>query len=195
MLLLTGAALGDRFGRRRIFAVGLALFIAASAACALSRSAGRLIAARAAQGIGAALVMPLAMALLSAAFPREERAKALGIFGGITGHCADRRPDRRRRDRGGIRLALDLLDQPADRPRRPSRSMRGRIAESRGPDTALDIGGLVLVTGAALAHRVGPDARAASAGWSSREVARSARRPVCCSPSPSSASSGASARR
>src|SRR5262249_20018131 len=65
VLLWTGAALGDRFGRRRTFVAGLALFVAASAACALARSAGFLIAARAVQGAGAALVMPLAMALLS----------------------------------------------------------------------------------------------------------------------------------
>src|SRR4030081_631789 len=78
VLLLTGAALGDRFGRRRMFAAGLALFVAASAACALAGSVGWLIAARAVQGAGAALVMPLAMALLSVAFAREERAKALG---------------------------------------------------------------------------------------------------------------------
>ncbi|MEA2948355.1 MAG: hypothetical protein QOI40_3685, partial [Alphaproteobacteria bacterium] len=82
VLLLTGAALGDRFGRRRMFAAGIALFVAASAACALAPSIGWLIAARALQGAGAALVMPLAMALLSAAFRREERGKALGIFSG-----------------------------------------------------------------------------------------------------------------
>ena len=85
VLLLTGAALGDRFGRRRMFVAGLALFVAASAACALAGSVGWLIAARAVQGAGAALVMPLAMALLSAAFAREERAKALGIFSSVTG--------------------------------------------------------------------------------------------------------------
>src|SRR6202140_2818284 len=85
VLLLTGAALGDRFGRRRMFAVGLGLFVAASAACALAGSAGWLIAARALQGAGAALVMPLAMTLLSAAFPREQRAKALGIFSSVSG--------------------------------------------------------------------------------------------------------------
>src|SRR6266403_2607421 len=85
VLLLTGAALGDRFGRRRIFAAGIALFALASAACALAGSAGWLIAARAAQGAGAALVMPLAMAILSGAFPQEERARALGIFSGVTG--------------------------------------------------------------------------------------------------------------
>src|SRR5947208_2082120 len=64
---------------------GMGLFVAASTACALAPSIGWLIAARALQGAGAALLMPLAMALLSVAFPREERAKALGLFGGITG--------------------------------------------------------------------------------------------------------------
>src|SRR4249920_3043236 len=87
VLLLTGAALGDRFGRRRVFAAGIALFVLASAACALAGTADALIAARAAQGAGAALVMPLAMAILSGAFAKQERAKALGIFSGITG-CA-----------------------------------------------------------------------------------------------------------
>jgi len=85
VLLLTGTALGDRFGRRRMFAHGIGLFAAASAACALASSVGWLIAARAVQGAGAALVVPLAMALLSAAFPREERGRALGLFSGITG--------------------------------------------------------------------------------------------------------------
>jgi len=85
VLLLTGAALGDRFGRRRLFAIGLGLFVAASVACALSGNVVWLIAARAFQGAGAALVMPLAMALLSAAFAREERGRALGVFSGITG--------------------------------------------------------------------------------------------------------------
>jgi len=78
VLLMAGSAIGDRVGRRRMFLVGLAVFSAASAACALSPSMGWLIAARTVQGAGAALVMPLAMALLSAAFAPEERAKALG---------------------------------------------------------------------------------------------------------------------
>ena len=86
VLLLTGAALGDRFGRRRMFAAGIALFVLASVGLrAGAGSAGWLIAARAAQGAGAALVMPLAMAILSGAFPTEERARALGIFCGVTG--------------------------------------------------------------------------------------------------------------
>src|SRR5450755_745442 len=85
VLLLTGAALGDRFGRRRMFVVGLSLFTAASAACALSPGIGALIAARAVEGAGAALVMPLALTQLSAAFPADRRGKALGVFSGLTG--------------------------------------------------------------------------------------------------------------
>lgn len=84
-LLMTGAALGDRFGRRRMYVAGLALFALASAACALAPSTGWLIAARAVQGLGAALLMPIGMALLGAAFPPAQRAKALGAFSGITG--------------------------------------------------------------------------------------------------------------
>src|SRR5215208_5071333 len=85
VLLMTAAALGDRFGRKRLFSGGLTLFTAASAACALAPSIGSLIAARAVQGVGAAFVTTLALALLSAAFPPERRATALGIFSGITG--------------------------------------------------------------------------------------------------------------
>src|SRR4051794_3092970 len=73
VLLMTGSALGDRFGRRRMFVAGLALFSAASAACALSPNVGVLIAARAVQGAGAAFILPLALALLTAAFPPERR--------------------------------------------------------------------------------------------------------------------------
>src|SRR5215207_450592 len=85
VLLLTGAALGDRYGRRNFYAAGLGLFAAASAACALAPDAGWLIAARAVQGAGAALLMPLGLALLSAAFPPERRGAAIGIFSAITG--------------------------------------------------------------------------------------------------------------
>src|SRR6059058_3396547 len=85
VLLMTGAALGDRFGRRRLFVVGLGVFVAASAACAFAPNVGALIAARAIQGCGAALVMPLAVTQLSVAFPPEQRGKALGAFSGVTG--------------------------------------------------------------------------------------------------------------
>src|SRR3984957_15816210 len=85
VLLLTGAALGERLGRRPVLAVGLGLFTAASAACALAPNAGVLIAARAAQGAGGALVLPLAFALLSAGVPPHRRAWAIGIFTSVTG--------------------------------------------------------------------------------------------------------------
>src|SRR5438105_657450 len=85
VLLLTGAALGDRFGRRRVFAVGLGIFTLASAAAALAPSIGALDAARAIQGIGGAIVMPLTLTILSAAVPAEKRGLALGAWGGITG--------------------------------------------------------------------------------------------------------------
>src|ERR1700755_1887552 len=85
VLLLMGAALGDRFGRRRIFALGIAIFTAASAAAALAPTIGALDAARAVQGLGGALVMPLTLTILSAAVPAERRGLALGAWGGISG--------------------------------------------------------------------------------------------------------------
>src|SRR2546423_14404956 len=81
--LLTGAALGDRFGRRRMFGVGLFVFTAGSAAAALSPTITALIAARAVQGAGAAVVMPLTLTLISEAFPAEKRGVAIGLWGGI----------------------------------------------------------------------------------------------------------------
>ena len=84
-LLLTGASLGDRFGRRRVFAIGLGIFTAGSLWAALATSSGMLIAARGTQGLGAALVMPLSLTLLSAAFPAERRGLAIGIWSGLSG--------------------------------------------------------------------------------------------------------------
>jgi EmrB/QacA subfamily drug resistance transporter len=88
VLLMTGASLGDRFGRRRLFVIGLGVFTLASAACALAPSAGWLIAARTVQGAGAAIIMPLALALMNVAFPPERRGWAIGIYGGVTGLAA-----------------------------------------------------------------------------------------------------------
>jgi EmrB/QacA subfamily drug resistance transporter len=85
VLLLTGAALGDRFGRRRLFVIGMLLFTGASAFAALSTSANALDIARALQGVGGAIVTPLTLTLLSAAVPAERRGLALGIWGGIGG--------------------------------------------------------------------------------------------------------------
>jgi len=85
VLLLTGAALGDRFGRRRMFIVGVSLFTVASAAAALAPTTSALIAARAVQGAGAASVLPLTLTLLSEAFPAGRRGLVLGLWSGISG--------------------------------------------------------------------------------------------------------------
>jgi EmrB/QacA subfamily drug resistance transporter len=85
VLLLTGAALGDRLGRKRMFVIGIALFTAASAAAGLAPTTGTLIAARAIQGIGGAIVTPLTLTLLAQAFPPEKRGIALGVWSGISG--------------------------------------------------------------------------------------------------------------
>ena len=85
VLLLTGAALGDRFGRRRVFAIGVGVFTLGSVAAALAPSVEALNLARAVQGLGGAIVMPLTLTILSAAVPQERRGLALGAWGGISG--------------------------------------------------------------------------------------------------------------
>ncbi|HEY6355642.1 MAG TPA: MFS transporter [Burkholderiaceae bacterium] len=87
-LLLVGGSLGDRFGRRRLFGIGVAIFGAASLACAASPSVQALIAARALQGIGAALLVPGSLALISASFPERERGRAIGTWSGFSGITA-----------------------------------------------------------------------------------------------------------
>ena len=86
VLLMTGSALGDRFGRRKLFAVGLALFVAASAACALATNVGMLIAARAVQGLGGAILSPAALSIVTTTFAEgADRNRALGIWGAVAG--------------------------------------------------------------------------------------------------------------
>jgi EmrB/QacA subfamily drug resistance transporter len=168
VLLITGAALGDRYGRRRLYAVGLGLFAAASAACALAPDVGTLIAARAVQGAGSALIMPLGLALLSAAFPPEKRGAAIGIFSAITGLAVASGPLV-----GGaiveginwdwifwVNVPIGLLAIPL---------VLTRMKESFGPDSGLDIRGLTLITGGALGFVWGL-VRGNQAGWSSLEV-------------------------
>jgi EmrB/QacA subfamily drug resistance transporter len=87
-LLLVGGSLGDYFGRRRIFAIGVALFALSSVACALSRDVHELILARAVQGIGGALLVPGSLALISASFPEKERGRAIGTWSGFSGITA-----------------------------------------------------------------------------------------------------------
>lgn len=85
VLLMLGAALGDRFGRRLLFTIGLCVFTAASAGAALAPGMEALIAARAVQGLGAAIMMPLTLTLLSAAVPPERRGVAFGVWGAVNG--------------------------------------------------------------------------------------------------------------
>jgi EmrB/QacA subfamily drug resistance transporter len=85
VLLVTAATLGDRWGRRNVYAGGLVLFALSSAACALAPNAAALLAARVVQGAGAAVVMPLALAVLNVAIPPQRRGWAMGIYGSVTG--------------------------------------------------------------------------------------------------------------
>jgi EmrB/QacA subfamily drug resistance transporter len=168
VLLMTSASLGDRFGRRRLYIAGLALFAAASVACALAPSTGALIAARVVQGVGAATIMPLALGLLNAAFPPERRGWALGVYGSVTGLAALLGPVL-----GGVitqglawqwifwlNVPIGLLAIPF---------VRTRIKEGFGQGKAVDLPGLVLFTLAALGLVWGL-VRANSAGWGSFTV-------------------------
>src|SRR3954463_16010785 len=85
VLLLTGAALGDRYGRRLMFSIGIGVFTVGAAVAALSTTASGLDLARALQGVGGAIITPLTLTILSAAVPREKRGLALGAWGGIGG--------------------------------------------------------------------------------------------------------------
>ena len=84
-LILLGGKLGDRFGRKRIFMVGLVVFTLSSAACALAQSDTQLIGFRAVQGVGGALLNPLSLSILVAVFPRKQLPQAIGIWAGISG--------------------------------------------------------------------------------------------------------------
>src|SRR4051812_12064215 len=167
VLLITAAALGDRYGRRRMYATGLGLFAAASAACALAPDVGWLIGARAVQGAGAALILPLALALLSAAFPPEKRGAAIGIFSAITGIAVASGP----LIGGAVVQGLDWhwifwINVPIGLATIPL--VLTKMQESYGPDSGLDLRGLALVTLAALATVWGL-VRGNDAGWGSAE--------------------------
>jgi EmrB/QacA subfamily drug resistance transporter len=168
VLLITGAALGDRYGRRRLYAAGLGLFTAASAAAALAPDVGWLIAARAVQGAGAALLMPLGLALLSAAFPPERRGAAIGIFSAITGLSVATGPLVGGAVVEGIAWEwIFWLNVPIGLVAIPL--VLSRMEESFGPDSGLDLRGLGLVSAAALGIVWGL-VRGNQAGWGSLEV-------------------------
>ena len=168
VLLITGAALGDRYGRRNLYAAGLGLFALASAAAALAPSVGVLIAARAIQGAGSALIMPLGLALLSAAFPAEKRGAAIGIFSAITGIAVASGP----LVGGAVVQGIDWqwifwINVPIGLGAIPF--VLTKMQESRGPDTALDLRGLALVTLGGLGTVWGL-VRGNEVGWGSAEV-------------------------
>jgi EmrB/QacA subfamily drug resistance transporter len=168
VLLMTGAALGDRFGRRRLFALGLGIFVVGSAACALAPDVGALIAARALQGAGAALVMPLGLALVSAAFAPERRGQALGIYFGLTGLAVASGPVVGGAIAEGLAWEwIFWINVPLGIALIPF--VLRQIRESFGPDTTIDFVGLVLVTCAAFGVVWGL-VRGNPAGWASAEV-------------------------
>jgi EmrB/QacA subfamily drug resistance transporter len=168
VLLMTAAALGDRYGRRRLFVIGITVFTLASAACALAPGIGWLIAARAIQGAGSAMVLPHAMALLVAAYPPERRARMLGIFasvGGLATLCGPMV--------GGAIVQgaawqwIFWLNVPIGAALIPI--ARARLAESTGPAEPLDPRGLALATAAALGLVWGL-VRGNATGWTSAQV-------------------------
>jgi EmrB/QacA subfamily drug resistance transporter len=145
VLLLTGAALGDRFGRRRLFSAGLLLFTGASAFAALSTSATMLDVARALQGVGGAIVFPLTLTILSAAVPAERRGLALGIWGGIGGLAVALGPLVGGAVVSGISWHwIFWLNVPIGLVLAPVAWRR--LEETRGPEARLDLPGLVLAS-------------------------------------------------
>jgi EmrB/QacA subfamily drug resistance transporter len=168
VLLVPAAAMGDRLGRRRLFAVGVGLFVLGSIACALSPSAGLLIASRALQGSAAALVAPLSLALVSTAFPPERRGRAMGVYGGITGIAVLSGAV----IGGAVTQGLEWqwvfwINVPIGLAAIPL--VLTRVPESYGPRAPLDVPGLALVTIAAVGI-VWALMRGNAAGWGSIEV-------------------------
>ena len=168
VFLLTGAALGDRFGRRRMFVAGISLFTVASAAAALAPSADLLIAARALQGIGAAVVTPLTLTLLASAYPPQKRGVALGVWSGISGVAVALGPLV-----GGavIELAdwhwIFWINVPIGLALAPLAA--SRLAESHGPKARLDLPGVGFASAGIFGIVFGL-VRAQTEGWGSTDV-------------------------
>src|SRR5437870_13876443 len=143
VLLMTGAALGDRYGRRRVLAIGIAIFTAASAGAALAPSIVALDVARALQGTGGAIVMPLTLTVLSAAVPAARRGVALGIWGGISGLAVALGPLVGGAIVSGISWHwIFWLNVPIGLALVPFIFLR--LEETRGPASKLDLPGLAL---------------------------------------------------
>jgi EmrB/QacA subfamily drug resistance transporter len=168
VLLITGAALGDRFGRRRMFGIGLAIFTLGSAAAALAPSIEVLIAARAVQGVGGAIVTPLTLTILSAAVPAERRGLALGAWGGISGLAVAIGPLVGGAVVEGISWQwIFWLNVPIGLALIPLAFFR--LRESRGPNDALDLPGVALAS-AGLFGIVWGLVRGNGVGWGSLEI-------------------------
>jgi EmrB/QacA subfamily drug resistance transporter len=168
VLLLTGAALGDRFGRRRMFVIGLTLFTASSAAAALAPSIALLIAARALQGLGGAIITPLTLTLLADAFPPAQRGLALGVWSGISGIAVALGPLV-----GGAMIQVASwhwifwINVPIGATLAPIAARR--LSESHGPARTLDLRGLGLASAGLFAIVFGV-IRAQTLGWTAHEV-------------------------
>jgi EmrB/QacA subfamily drug resistance transporter len=165
--IVTGAALGDRFGRRLVFTGGLALFSLASAVCALAPTAAELIAARTVQGLGAAAVLPLSLTILTTAFPAERRGLIIGVYGGLAGLAVALGPI----VGGAIAEGIDWhwifwVNVPIGL---AAIVLGSRLLpESHGAPERLDLGGVALVTGGVVAL-VWALTRANDVGWGSGE--------------------------
>ena len=168
VLLITGAALGDRFGRRRLFVIGLGIFTLASAAAALAPSIDVLIAARAVQGLGGAIVTPLTLTILSSAVPANRRGLVLGAWGGISGLAVAIGPLVGGAVVEGISWQwIFWLNVPIGLALIPLAAMR--LRESRGPNDSLDLPGLGLAS-AGLLGIVWGLVRGNQVGWASPEI-------------------------
>ncbi len=168
VLLLTGAALGDRFGRRRLFVIGMSVFTLGSVAAALAPSIDALIAARALQGLGGAIVTPLTLTILSAAVPKEKRGVALGAWGGIGGLAVALGP----LVGGAVVQGLSWqwifwLNVPIGLVVVPLAARQ--LAETHGPSNRLDLAGLGLAS-AGLLGIVWGLVRGNAVGWGSGEI-------------------------
>ena len=166
--IITAAALGDRFGRQRVFIGGLTLFTLASAACALAPTASELIAARTVQGLGGAVVLPLSLTILTTAFPPEKRGMIIGVYGGLAGLAVALGPVI-----GGIVTEgidwhwIFWLNVPIG----ALAALLGLrlLPESHGAPERLDLTGVALVTTGAVAL-VWALTRANDLGWTSTET-------------------------
>ncbi len=168
VLLLTGAALGDRFGRKHMFVLGMTVFTAASAAAGLAPSTGTLVAARVVQGAGAALVTPLTLTLLAEAFPDERRGMAIGVWSGISGIAVALGP----LVGGAVVQALSWhwifwINVPIGVAMIPLSARM--LTESYGPNDSLDLPGLALASAGGFGVVFGL-VRAQSLGWTGASV-------------------------